>query len=626
MEKAIEAVNSGNLVIMAGAGVSMDAPTSLPSWFGFNDKVLDALCQRIERYIEKPGWLAEIRQSVSFRRDKVGVFSPDYQAQIMAEECGEKYFEVLQALDSSQTNVTHLAIAKLAKAGKLKAVVTTNFDRLVEQALEAAGVEFDVFFDQKGYELLLEKPSEKLPIIKIHGTAEVALSMVDTLQQRLLGRGDALNSALEKLLKENYWLYAGFSAADLDHDLNYLGLLAAAEASPGFTFLSYPGSELSYGASQLMEAYGEKAVQKEALLEAFFTNLLKEAKLDLPTLSKNSSKENIQLKIENWANSLHPFEAINIATGLFEAAGEENAAFKLCHKTWKTWRLADDCKGPHYARYQLNYGKLCLDAGELTYEETPQNLLRPVVFFPEALANFALFNLWLGQYEQFIIHMQAALPKLEETPEKLADAHLIMMRYCDIYCHWKLGLSMALDTVEAMEKAGHQPRLAKALAMATLFAGRLQDLEQAKEYAELGMEIAQRLGDEKTLALLQMNLGQVLRDTEPKLAWLEFGRARKLMYKNHMRTLIPGLEIEMGATAAALEFYDESNDLFRKVDSEIDDFPVWLPRFSMTLADVHLNGNNLDDARRHLRNGLEYAIKLENKIAAELCKHALEQL
>jgi NAD-dependent SIR2 family protein deacetylase len=54
---------------------------------------------------------------------------------------------VLQALDTEVRNANHEAIAALAADGYVRAVVTINFDRLIERALTASAVQYQVFYD-----------------------------------------------------------------------------------------------------------------------------------------------------------------------------------------------------------------------------------------------------------------------------------------------------------------------------------------------------------------------------------------------------------------------------------------------------------------------------------------------
>jgi hypothetical protein len=175
-----------------------------------------------------------------------GRVPPDYQAQLIEEMCGDRYFRALQSLDVDTINAGHDGIAALAAAGALKAVVTTNFDQLIERALDKRGVNYAVAKDDVGYVKMLQRlaPSRErgpLPVLKIHGSVTDPKSMIDTLKQRKLGRSRNLQQCLD-VLQSGYWVYLGFSAADLETDKSYLGLVAGAARSAGASLVR--GDEL----------------------------------------------------------------------------------------------------------------------------------------------------------------------------------------------------------------------------------------------------------------------------------------------------------------------------------------------------------------------------------------------
>ena len=68
---------------------------------------------------------------------------------------------------------------------------------------------------------------DQLTVIKIHGCVSAHLSMIDTLKQRRCGRSEHLIRLLDDL-REGHWIYLGFSAADLEGDTHYLGLIEGA--------------------------------------------------------------------------------------------------------------------------------------------------------------------------------------------------------------------------------------------------------------------------------------------------------------------------------------------------------------------------------------------------------------
>lgn len=256
MEKLAKHARDGGFVVFAGAGISMPAPSSLPSWYSINEVVLESLARRLERFTGRE-FSEDVRRQLIATRNDSCYFSPDYQAQIIEDECGPDYFKVLQALDAEDRNGCHDAIAALAKNGFVGAVVTTNFDRLLERALDAAGVEHQIFRSRDEYELL-RVDEGPLAVIKVHGSVESPESMVDTLRQRLMGRPEALERAVAELLKRHHVLFAGFSGADLSYDEGYLGLRAAAAKNRGFTCLLRPGTKPNPGMESLKKA-GERA-------------------------------------------------------------------------------------------------------------------------------------------------------------------------------------------------------------------------------------------------------------------------------------------------------------------------------------------------------------------------------
>lgn len=232
------AARAHGLVVLAGAGLSMGPPSSLPGWTEINDAFLEnlALCVGVHTDGEIGG---EVLQFVLERRATADVAQPDLQAQLAEESLGEHYFTLFRPLDIETWTDGHAAVAALAAGGHLRAVVTTNFDRLLELALAAAGVRAQVYCGPADFERLPDELAEPTPgeiaLIKVHGSVERTETMVDTLRQRVVGRPAELESALVRLFSEHAVLVVGFSGADLAYDPHYLGLRAGASASPSFT-------------------------------------------------------------------------------------------------------------------------------------------------------------------------------------------------------------------------------------------------------------------------------------------------------------------------------------------------------------------------------------------------------
>src|SRR5690349_9408064 len=111
-------------------------PSSLPSWSAFNETLLAEIK---ECALGMPGLAGAAQAAItglSLQQIGFTVFSEAIVKIITAEG----YFPVLQALDGTQINANHQALAQLAAAGSVRAIVTTNFDTLIEQAFAGAGV------------------------------------------------------------------------------------------------------------------------------------------------------------------------------------------------------------------------------------------------------------------------------------------------------------------------------------------------------------------------------------------------------------------------------------------------------------------------------------------------------
>jgi hypothetical protein len=131
-------------VAFVGASASALAPSKLPTWSEFNNLLLECLCERLAEFSGNRQPTAEMLSVLRARRDETRFFAPDFQAQLIEEEVGPDYFRVWQSLETDVYGPVHAGLAELASKGRLAAIITTNFDRLIETALRERGHEFDV--------------------------------------------------------------------------------------------------------------------------------------------------------------------------------------------------------------------------------------------------------------------------------------------------------------------------------------------------------------------------------------------------------------------------------------------------------------------------------------------------
>ncbi|AXY72593.1 SIR2 family protein [Paraflavitalea soli] len=345
------------VVIFAGAGCSMAPPSSLPGWNQLNDAILDTLWDRMEQFGIRTRFRDQLLTAIRQKRAE-NTFPPDYQAQRMVERAGIRYFELLSAVDTDTYNAVQYYTAGLAKAGLLKAVVTTNFDQNFERAFAAYDIPFEAFYDEAGFNRLASQASSNgIPIIKIHGSCSSPASMVDTRKQRLKGRAKALQDALFQLLELHHFIFCGFSGQDFDDNRNYLGLQDAAPAAKGFTYTYMPGSKVRASMNEVIGYYGKKAQAVEYDPAQLLGELVQAARIGFtPFAAAEQVNTPLADRLREKSALLEPMDAINMLTALAESYGDEVTARFIYDKAWRE-RYQSDYEGEALSRFLLNHGR-----------------------------------------------------------------------------------------------------------------------------------------------------------------------------------------------------------------------------------------------------------------------------
>jgi len=259
-----EAVAGNRLLVLAGAGISRLGPSFLPDWFGFNRAILEEAKACVLRGLPSLDDAARTAlQGLAIEQIPVEAFSD----LVVRSFASEGYFTVLDVLDSEDTNANHQALAALAKGGVLRAIVTTNFDTLIERAFREAGVPLQV--------VTAEEPSDdgRTTLYKIHGSVTAADTLVDTVSQKRRGLPPALRKRLAQLYRTHHVLVLGYSGGDLRFGDDYLGLAAIDADSPGFTWVTRPGSKPASQVVALSDGAGGRGAIVTGALPGFFRTL-----------------------------------------------------------------------------------------------------------------------------------------------------------------------------------------------------------------------------------------------------------------------------------------------------------------------------------------------------------------
>ncbi len=251
-QELLRLIETNKVTFFVGAGISMIPPSCLPSWWQINHAILDALAE--ESAVVAKGTY-ELAEGIK-KREEDGKLPPEFVAETIVGRIGKSYFDVLKCLEGKDANKIHLWIATLAKAGLLKAIITTNFDTLIERACEALGVSLKVLVHPKDYDSVnwQDTPNECL-LLKLHGTASEPQTCIDTLAQRKQGLHSSVIKGINSLGENTTWVILGYSGADLDAEPNYLGIRARRDNTPGFYWLHLPNRKPIAAVADLVAYY-----------------------------------------------------------------------------------------------------------------------------------------------------------------------------------------------------------------------------------------------------------------------------------------------------------------------------------------------------------------------------------
>jgi len=161
------AIKERNLTLFCGAGISKNS--GLP------------LANELKKYI-----LGKLPLN---QKDVDEVMNSTLPFEVFMKSISEStdIFKILNMFADGQPNINHILVARLAKMGYLNTIFTTNFDLLIEKALESEGlkenVDYQRYYDEEHFSSVdLENSGDGVRIFKIHGTIDDIDSIRTTLE------------------------------------------------------------------------------------------------------------------------------------------------------------------------------------------------------------------------------------------------------------------------------------------------------------------------------------------------------------------------------------------------------------------------------------------------------------
>lgn len=241
----------GVYALLLGSGISR--PADIPTGW---DITLDLIRKTAAVQGHDPGDAPAAWYQSTFGKD------PDYSELVEGVAPGtgnrrqllERYFvptEDERELGKKMPTEAHKSIAQLVAGGFIKVIVTTNFDRLLEQALEAAGVVPQVVATEdqiRGMTPLVHAPCT---VIKVHG--DYLDTRIRNTQRELERYDHGLDKLLDHVFDDHGLIVCGWSA-DWDPALR-----SAIDRCPNRRYAMYwssRGSQVTGAARELCDRRG----------------------------------------------------------------------------------------------------------------------------------------------------------------------------------------------------------------------------------------------------------------------------------------------------------------------------------------------------------------------------------
>jgi tetratricopeptide (TPR) repeat protein len=230
IEKLRRALIDRDVVMLVGAGISMDPPAGLPDWTSLRDLTIAAVAARHSGLPALASLLGEVPMiSVPDRKG----LAPEMVASFISSSCSG-YFESFRALEEGEPNYNHRLIAAIAKEGLIKYILTTNFDMFLEGAFVEAEVPCRAYRNDEEFQGFHIEDDAHVHLLKLHGSIDLPQSITATVEQEAKGLSAAKVSVLDGLVSGRWLGVWGYSGADLKIDLDYLRLLQNRGTCRGF--------------------------------------------------------------------------------------------------------------------------------------------------------------------------------------------------------------------------------------------------------------------------------------------------------------------------------------------------------------------------------------------------------
>lgn len=563
-EDVFEILQENNCVFFIGSAISMKEPSNLPNAYNWKRFVFEALCSQSENLntVFKKCFPSHWDENKDKLAQDMYVLMPEVIFQIIQDIIGDYTFDALKFFDIDKPNLNHKFLARMLKYNsklyQVSAIITTNFDHLLEDAMIEMGLKENVDFVVHSTEDNFYMVRNKINIFKLHGSIDNKESIKATLRSIGLRLPDNKSDAFKNILENYAVFFVGYSGYDLD-----IYPVIMDSTCKEILWLLKSDDTTKKQANEIIQQFNAKIVKGD--LNVFFKNLGNKFgfwnKNDKDG-ENNLTQDFIRDYLKKWSDKIDPCNKFHILGNVMHHVGELEDATGLLLKAVelskdiaydKRIQLYNNLGGVYTDRndwdnaleayetsfaisrgnnYNFGIGITKSNLGLLYYKQDQWN--RSVDLYEESLALLEKYGgderdilstkigLGLTYYKQKLANK--AIEYLEPTVEKvwrIQDIENLIQarRILGLAYNWRNlpgDLDKALDqqnkALELEEKIGDTWGIAQSLNNLAIIYKKQKKLDEAIKCHIDNLENRKRLGDMRGKGQTYYNLGRLYPD------------------------------------------------------------------------------------------------------------------
>lgn len=302
--------NKGVYALLLGSGISYSS--GIPTGWG----ILKELCRRImihngesetdeikwyESYYGKPALYDEVIEML---------------AKTSSERSGllREFFEPTEDdLEHKRKTPTqaHRSIAQLVKQGYIKVIITTNFDRLIEQSLDELNVQYQTLYHDSDIEGMKPLAHADCTVLKIHG--DYRDTRFKNVTDELKSYSEPLMDILKRIFDEYGLIVSGWSA---EWDTALRDVIKSVKGRRYSWYWHSLSSEINDKADELIRFRDANIIVDGGGADHFFKSL--KENIEGIAEGKKTNIDNLEVKINRLKKYLSNNDDIEIRDTLTE--------------------------------------------------------------------------------------------------------------------------------------------------------------------------------------------------------------------------------------------------------------------------------------------------------------------